>query len=114
MECLFLHFSISFKHDFHVDAESMIDRHARTMSINICASQWNDIKCRLLSLAFKYLQSPAVSETKFVNVGIRYHSRHVLLIIAHTDKGRLRDINSVTINNSCVKNLLRKTENEDV
>ena len=62
-------------------------------------------------LAFNYFQAPAVSETKCVNVGIQYHSRHVLLINAHADKGRLRDINSVTINNSCVKNLLRKTEN---
>ena len=32
MKCLFLHFFISFKHDFHVDAESMIVR-TREMSI---------------------------------------------------------------------------------
>ena len=32
MKCLFLHFFISFKHDFHVDSESMIVRR-REMSI---------------------------------------------------------------------------------
>ena len=54
--CWFLHFFISFKYDFHVDAERMIVK-TREMKRNICVDRlknvWHDISsvgknCRYL------------------------------------------------------------------